>query len=74
MENNKKYQCPVCGYGLDFEPWDQNEEPADEMCPQCGIQFGYDDAAGGDTNKRQEIYKQWRERWEKKGKTWEPLN
>jgi hypothetical protein len=38
--------CPVCGFGLWFQPW-RAESPADEMCPCCGIQFGYDDAAGG---------------------------
>lgn len=62
--NNKL--CPVCGYDFfskfGFNPWNNNS-PSDEMCPSCGIQFGYDDMAGGDSGKRQKIYKDWREKW-----------
>jgi hypothetical protein len=58
-----KYVCPVCGYdGLDEEPWSDGS-PSDEICPSCGIHFGYDDAAGGDPHARQEIYATWRQRW-----------
>ena len=34
-----------------------------EICRECGIQFGYDDAAGGDPAKREEIHAEWRRRF-----------
>jgi hypothetical protein len=35
--------CPVCGYGLDFLPWLDEDSPSDEICPCCFTQFGLDD-------------------------------
>lgn len=61
--------CPVCGYELDFAPW-MGASPADEICPSCGIQFGYDDAVGGDVQARNSVYDTWRESWIKKGMPW----
>lgn len=61
--------CPVCGFGLDFLPWD-GESPSDEICPSCGIQFGYDDAAGGKPEQRSRIYEDWRSRWVTAGCPW----
>jgi hypothetical protein len=61
--------CLVCGYLLDFEPWRGNS-PADEICPCCGIQYGYDDEAGGDLTKRREVYGDWRRRWIDGGMRW----
>ena len=39
--------CPVCY--LEGEDY-----PYQEICA-CGIQFGYDDSAGGDAAKRKEL-------------------
>jgi hypothetical protein len=75
--------CPVCGFSLDFLPWNEGSA-ADEKCPCCGIQFGYDDSAGGSLIKRQEIYAQarqvwinagmpWRSRGRKPPQNWDPL-
>jgi len=61
--------CPVSGYTLDFAPW-VDTSPADEICPSCGIQFGYDDPAGGDLEARNNVYDTWRESWIKKGMRW----
>ena len=61
--------CPVCGYCLDFRPW-TDLSAADEMCPCCGIQFGYDDVAGGNIKKRQGVYLSWRRRWIEAGMPW----
>jgi hypothetical protein len=61
--------CPVCGFDLGFMPW-EGTSSSDEICPSCGIQFGYDDAAGGDIVKRREIYREWRARWIMRGKEW----
>ncbi|MDD4890992.1 MAG: hypothetical protein PHU85_13810 [Phycisphaerae bacterium] len=61
--------CPVCGYEQDVPPWTE-DGASDEICPCCGIQFGYSDCAGGDANKRQKIYKEWRRKWYAGGMEW----
>jgi len=70
---DSKDNCPVCGYKLGFQPWEEGS-PSDEICPSCGIQFGYDDVAGGDISKRNEIYIKWRNNWELNGKKWNSAN
>jgi len=35
------HRCPVCGYNALKEPPDDSFE----ICPCCGVQFGYDDAS-----------------------------
>ncbi len=59
-----KYKCLVCG-----EDWG-DLDPVDsfEICPSCGIQYAYDDAAGGDIELRQKIYGEWRRVWEENDK------
>ena len=63
--------CPVCGYDLGFEPW-EGDTSSDEICPSCGIQFGYDDvpAGGGLQGTPQDIYEQWRSTWIEQGMPW----
>jgi hypothetical protein len=61
--------CPVCGHSLDFKPW-RGDSAADELCPCCGIQFGYDDAAGGDPDERKRVHREWRQRWISSGMPW----
>jgi hypothetical protein len=61
--------CPVCGYGLDEEPWVETS-PSDEICSSCGIHFGYDDHAAGDPGRRAEVYRTWRQRWIVGGMRW----
>lgn len=58
---NLKSNCPVCDFALDFQPWD-NSCASLEICPCCGIQFGYHDADKSEVI-RCEIYKQYRQRW-----------
>jgi formylmethanofuran dehydrogenase subunit B len=72
-KQNNNYICPVCSTKCDFIPWD-NDTACFEICPTCGIQFGYEDAAGGDKKLRQMIYEQWRYEWVKDGsqKNWHP--
>jgi len=64
------YICPVCGYDGLFEPPWREESPSDDICPSCGIHFGYNDAAGGDPAGRARIYDQWRQRWISDGMPW----
>ena len=68
----KELLCPVCGYDLDAPAW-QGDSSSDEICPSCGIQFGYSDAAGGDPHRRQEIYKSWRKKWVEGGMVWQSV-
>lgn len=69
VTQEQEWRCPVCGFHLWFEPW-HRDSAADEMCPSCGIQFGYDDAAGGNPDKRTVIYKTWRDGWIARGMPW----
>lgn len=62
-----KSKCYACNNELDFKPWD-NDLASFEICPFCGIQFGYDDMAGGDEEKRKRIYKNWNVMWLKNNK------
>ena len=41
-----------------------------EICPCCGIQYGYDDAAGGKAETRPDIYAHFRESWKHAGLKW----
>lgn len=72
----KEHLCPVCGYDCsiaNFVPWD-NDSPSDEICPSCGIQFGYDDATGGDSKERFYIYRERRKKWIENGMMWYSAN
>jgi len=64
------YMCPACGYDkLDEQPWTE-ESASYEICSSCGIEFGYDDWAGGDVQARQDAYAAWRHRWRAGGMRW----
>ncbi len=63
------HPCPACGFPLDFAPW-KGESPADEICPSCGIQFGYDDFAGGNQGQREKVYIDCRAQWIRAGMPW----
>jgi len=69
----KDHLCPVCGFDFYEDtgklPWN-GDSASDEICASCGIQFGYYDAAGGSIERRQDIYKEWREKWIKNGMKW----
>ncbi len=56
----EKFICPVC-------KTEYPEYPYQDIC-DCGIQFGYDDAAGISDELRQKIYDEWRRVWIKNGK------
>lgn len=61
--------CPVCGLVLDFLPWTQKGNPSDEICPCCGIQFGYEDMSW-DRTGRINIYLDLRQKWIQGGMKW----
>ncbi len=58
--------CPACGFDGLFAPWD-GPTPSDEICPCCGIQFGYDDA---DPRSRFDVHAAWRAKWLDAGARW----
>ena len=65
-----RYVCSVCGFpDLDEPPWTDGSG-SNEICPSCGIHFGYDDAAGGDAARREAVYREWRRRWIDDGMKW----
>jgi hypothetical protein len=56
-----KITCPVCSYELDFWP------VRDEICHNCGIQFGLDDAVDS-LDLQLATYSEWRKAWNENGK------
>lgn len=66
--------CPACGFpSLDEAPWSLDGGGSEEICPSCGIQFGYDDFCGGDAEQRKRFYEDWRLRWVAEGMPWSSL-
>lgn len=61
--------CPVCGFFLGYLPWD-GDSSSHEICPSCGLQFGYDDAGPGGPEARLSTYAEWRQRWIANGMIW----
>ena len=50
--------CPACGFdGLFERPW-TGDSASDEICPCCGIHFGYDDFG----YRSEDFYAGWRAR------------
>lgn len=62
--------CPVCGYTLAESAWAEGVGGSFEICPSCGVQFGYADAAGGDPDRRVALWREWREAWVADGMPW----
>lgn len=58
--------CPVCGYRMQEPPWEHGTGSQD-ICPSCGIQFGYHDARD---DLHAQIYSERRERWIAGGMAW----
>jgi transcription elongation factor Elf1 len=60
---DRRFVCPACGYDkLGEAAWTDPDAiggGSNEICPNCKIQFGYDDAAGGDPVKRRTIWREW---------------
>ncbi|MCB0877813.1 MAG: hypothetical protein KDC46_02380 [Thermoleophilia bacterium] len=64
------YTCPVCGYRYLNRPAWRGRNASDEICPCCSIQFGYEDAAGGDFVERMILHARARAWWIADGCQW----
>jgi hypothetical protein len=62
--------CPVCGYELAEPAWVDDVGGSFEICDSCGIQFGYEDAAGDDRELRAALWGEWRAAWVANGMPW----
>jgi hypothetical protein len=65
----RRYACPVCGYDLEYPPEDFN------ICPSCGVEFGYETAGRSFFELRQEWIEsgaQWASRVDTPPKNWNP--
>jgi hypothetical protein len=54
---------------MGVRPW-AGDSPSDEICPSCGIHFGYDDATPDAGAGRRAVYDGWRARWMGNGMLW----
>lgn len=62
--HNDKNRCRVCGCLLDEPPWgDDGATPSFEICPCCGVEFGYEDFTLEGARKH-------RENWLAMGSPW----
>jgi hypothetical protein len=65
--------CPVCDHPLDEPPLDERRL---RFIRDLSLRdpVGYTDAAGGDPNRRQRLYRLWRSAWEDAGRpqNWHP--
>ncbi len=44
MSNTSIYNCRVCGFHQLDPPWGEDgKSPTYEICPCCGVEFGYED-------------------------------
>lgn len=58
------YFCKVCGYKNAEAPWGEDgQTPSFEMCPCCGVEFGFEDYL--ETGLRD-----YREKWIQEGCPW----
>lgn len=61
--------CPACGFELDEPAW-ADGHGSHEICPCCGLQFGYQDMCGGRDDLGEGFYIGWRVRWISEGRPW----
>jgi rubredoxin len=70
MSSDMGYVCPVCGY-VDFDepPWSGDGLPSYDICPSCGVEFGYHDFAQDEVERR-ERWRILRQKWIENGMRW----
>lgn len=70
MVDNELNRCRVCGLFLkDLKPWGESgTEPTFDMCPCCGVEFGYGDRSPESARMTRERWLGGGARWDKKQK------
>lgn len=59
-----EHNCRVCGLFNEDPPWgDDGESPSYDICPCCGVEFGYEDYTVESTKK-------YRAKWISEGAMW----
>lgn len=66
---SSQYRCPVCGYPGLYQPAWEGASSSLEICPSCGVQFGYHDSVP-DEDKRRQRHQQLRREWKSQGCRW----
>jgi len=70
VSENNGYACPVCGYlGFDEPPWSDNGSPSYDICPSCGVEFGYGDFRQDEAERRKR-WRDLRQEWISRGMQW----
>lgn len=65
MLSDDKFRCRVCGYLSGTPPWgDDGKCPTYEICPCCGVEYGYEDSSVIGV-------KRYREQWVASGGKWQ---
>jgi hypothetical protein len=74
----ERYFCPICGFeGMTSPAYSGGDErgyPMDAICPCCGVQFGYTDAAGLRRMSRIEWHEKMRRAWIADGMRWHAIS
>lgn len=55
--------CRVCGLYNESPTWENNNIPSHNICPCCGVEFGYEDYS-------LDWAREYRQKWLQKGATW----
>jgi len=64
MRNDTDGCCRVCGYAPADPPWGvDGSTPSFEICPCCGVEFGYEDATPGGVRRYRELWLSTGGRW-----------
>jgi hypothetical protein len=64
MRSDVQFFCRVCGLPQEDAPWGEDgRTPTYEICPCCGVEFGYEDA-------RPESVRSYRAQWMGSGAQW----
>jgi hypothetical protein len=62
--HHKYLVCRVCGYLNETPPWGEDgKTPSFEICPCCGVEFGYEDATP-------QAVRNYRANWLARGAQW----
>ncbi len=67
---HKENPYPICGYGeFDEPPWSSDGSPSYDICPSCGVEFGYQDFAQDEVERRGR-WRDLRQKWIGSGMRW----